>query len=611
MFKTFKSSLFFIVCFGLFNTASAQLAKLEIQSVDISQFPVNYVYYTTKNPTGEDFGPVSEFDVRLYEDGIEQRICPEEEERYPASLVIILDSSGSMRQTMQDVLSAAHSLIGALTDYDYAEIIDFDSTVKVMQKFTNNKEELSGILNSIQADGGTALYDALAQGINDLENRQGLKVVVLLTDGQDENARGDGPGSKMTLDELKTTLRSATVPVYTIGLGQGIDKKTLEDMASISAGKAYYAEETDAVGKIYSDIIVYLHSLHRFYYVTHNGQYDNTKRAVLLESKTTSERPKSEGSYTAPQAEFWSYAFWPAENKSCISSIAMSPDGKHIVPLSIIAVLSNEGIRRYVNWDGKDAYDGICTGKYIQYRAHLHYGSLYEFDGKNLNEVNPDDLISSTSGNLHKDWGWRVKGISKGAKYIVLASRPEIEAIRRYYFLLYDMTEKKALWEKHFYSAEFDEPGAIAVADNGTTLITQDYNLFAVNKDGQILFSWMWEQMGKRFLRLAIAGDGSKFIARLDEKQEVQIYDINGKLLWKVESIRNEIGEPVDVSANGQYFAINDRFGPRILDAQGNILFQDKQKEPVICGNGNNIAVADDGSFVYSLGTRIYYRKIK
>ena len=126
-----------------------------------------------------------------------------------------------------------------------------------------------------------------------------------------------------------------------------------------------------------------------------------------------------------------------------------------------------------------------------------------------------------------------------------------------------------------------------------------------------LLFSWMWEQTGKRFIRLAITGDGSKFIARLDEQQEVHVYVMNRNLLWKVESIRNEIGEPVDASANGKYFAVNDRFGPRIFDAQGNILFQNKQKEPVICGNGNNIAVADDGSFVYSLGTRMYYRKLE
>jgi VWFA-related protein len=596
---------------GIFSATLAQLSNLKIHSIDISQFPVNYVYYTAENSSGKDFGPVSEFDVQLYEDGVEQRIFFEEEEHFPSSLILILDSSGSMKQSMQDAISAARNLINKLTDYDYAEIIDFDSDVKIIQRFTNNKESLSDILNSITANGGTALYDAISQGINDIKNRRGLKVVLLLTDGKDENAKGDGPGSKITLDELKIIMKSANIPVYTIGLGSGIDKTTLEDIASVSGGKDYYAEETDAISKIYSDIIVYLHSLHRFYYVTHNGQHNNTKREIYLKSKSNAGIPNVKSFYVAPEAKYWTYAFWPEEKEWCVSNISISPDGMYIVPLRIFAVISKEGIRHYIHWDGKDAYDGICTGKYVQYRAHLHYGYLYEFDGENLNEVDSYQFITSASGDFNKDWEWCVKGISKGEKYIVFASRPEIEGKHKYYFMLYDMEENKALWVKHLYLAEFDEPGAVAVADNGTCLITQDFNLFAVDKNGQILFSWIWEQTGNRFIRLAITADGLKFIARLDEQQEVHVYNINGKLLWKVESIRNEIGESVDVSANGKYFAINDRFGPRILDMQGNILFEDKQTEPVICENGNNIAVANDGSFVYTLGPKMYYRKLE
>ncbi|KPJ72802.1 hypothetical protein AMJ52_05035, partial [candidate division TA06 bacterium DG_78] len=589
--KMFKYCLSFVVFIGFFSAASAQLAKIEIQSVDISQFPVNYVYYTAKNLIGKDAGILGESDIKIYEDGVEQRLWVEEEERVPASLVLILDSSGSMKHAMQDVLIAAKNLVGKLDEKDHAEIIDFDSNVKVMQTFTNNKQALSSVLDAIVADGGTALYDATAQGIEDLTKRIGLKAVVLLTDGKDENAKGDGPGSTITLEQLKAKLTSANIPVYTIGLGEGIDKQVLETIASASGGKAYYAKDAEAVNKIYSEIITYLHSLHRFYYVTHNGKHDGTQRKVLVKTDNQLGIPKSEVSFTSPQATYWSYAFWPEKKEWGIPNIAMSPDGLYIVPLSVFAVLSNEGTRHYIHWDGKDAYDGICTGKYVQYRAHLHHGSLYEFDGKNLNEVDPNKFITLASGIFQKDWGWNVKGMSKGAKFIVFASRPEIQGKYKFHFMLYDMTEKKVLWVKHLYSAEFDEPGAIAVADNGTCLITQDFNLFAIDKDGQLLFSWMWEQTGKRFRRLAITEDGSRFVTRLDEPQEVHVYDINGKLLWTVQSIPNDAGEPVDVSANGLYFAINDRFGPRIYDAQGNILFQDRQKEPVICESGNNIAV--------------------
>jgi VWFA-related protein len=598
---------------GFFSIASAQITKLEIQSVDIVEFPVNYVYYTAKNLLGKDAGILGEFDIKVYEDGVEQRLWLEEEERVPASLVLILDSSGSMKHTMQDVLTAAKNLVGKLDEKDQAEVIDFDSNVKVVQTFTHNKQALSSVLDAIVADGGTVLYDATAQGIEDLTKRTGLKAVVLLTDGKDENAKGDGPGSTITLEQLKTKLTSANIPVYTIGLGEGIDKQVLESIASASGGKAYYAKDAETVNKIYSEIITYLHSLHRFYYVTHNGKHDGVQRKVLVKTNNQLGIPKSEASYTSPQARYWSYAFCPSIHEEwCVSNLAISPDGKYITALNRMCVLSNEGLRYCINWDGVDAYEGVMTADYhVQCRGWLHYGNLFKFDGKNLVEIKPEQLLMLAGGFLHSNWEWKVKGISKGGKYAVFASRPEGD-VRKYYFLLYDIAEKKILWEKHLYAAEFDEPNDIAVSDNGIALITQDFNLFVLNKSGEILFSWMWEQTNNRFLRLGITADGSKFIARMHDKNEVHVYSINGMLLWKVESESNDGSGPVDVSPNGLYFAINDRFGPRIFNAQGNLLFQNKQTKPVECDNSfNGIAVANDGSCVYSLGTRMYYRKLE
>jgi VWFA-related protein len=596
-------STFMSIAFALASTA------VEIHSVDICEFQVNYVYYVTMNASGEDAGPVSDVDFAVYEDGTEQRMITEEEERFPASLVLILDSSGSMKQAMADVLAAAQDLVGRIDEYDYTEVIDFDSDVKVIQKSTNNKQALSDALNSITADGGTALYDAIARGLTDVEKREGLKAIVLLTDGKDENAQGDGPGSAITLDKLKTLLRNAAIPLYTIGLGKGVERVTLNDIASTSGGKAYYAQETDAVGKIYSDIITYLHSLRRFYYVTHNGKHDGTHRKVLVKAKAQPGTPKAEALYTAPQKKSWSYAFTP--NKEWpIHHLAMSPDGQYIAALNIASILSKEGLRRHVRWDGTDAYGGICTGQYVQDRGWLHFGSLYKFDGKDLTEIESNTFLMSASGDFHREWEWYPKAISKGAHYIVFATRTEEEP-RKFFFVLYDIAGKNVLWEKHLYSGEFDEPGAIVVADNGTSLITQDCNLFAIAKDGAIMYSWMWENTGKRFKCLAITADGTRYLARLDA-DEVQVYDINGTLLWKVASKAEERGGGIDCSANGKYFAVNDQYGPRIFDAAGKILFQDLTKNPAPSEHSENgIAVADDGSYVFARENRIYYGKIE
>jgi len=607
--RRFIGSLVLVLLIGFLGTAvGQQIAKVDVHSVDVSQFPINFVYYTTQDASGKYLGPVDESEVELYEGGVEEKVWSEEEEQhFPASLVLILDSSGSMKKAMGDVLSAARSLVDKLGVNDQTEIVDFDSKVQVVQRFTNSKKALSSVLNTISAGGGTALYDATARGIQDVKKRPGLKAIVLLTDGKDENARGDGPGSTITLGKLKGVLKSARIPVYVIGLGEGVDKPILEDIASVSGGKAYYAKETDAVSKIYSDIIVYLHSLHRFHYVSRNGQHDGTKREVSIKQKRGKSR--SETFYFSPKRKYWSYAFSP-DKEHYIHHLAISPDGKYIAALNVMALLSKQGIRRYVRWGGTDAFGGVCSKKFVQSRSWKELGSLSRFDGKDYAEIGSHELLSSAGGTFHKDWGWCPKALSRGDKYLIFACRPDDQKYG-YYFMLYSIPEKKVIWEKGFYKGEFDEPGAIAVADNGTALITQDFNLFAVTRDGKILFSWMCEKTDKRVGALAMTDDGSKFIARLDGEM-VHVYSISGKLLWKVESKAESSGGGIDVSSNGKYFAVNDQFGPRIFAPQGKVLFQNIQKKPAPSDHSENgIAIANDGSFVYALANRIYYRKIE
>ena len=136
---------------------------------------------------------------------------------------MILDSSGSMEGSMEVVISAASSLIDMLDRYDEAEVIDFDSRVKIIHEFSGDQESLRGILGSVTVGGSTALYDSISKGIRDLKERDGMKALVLLTDGKDENAKGESQ-SRTTFGELKELLESSNIPVYMIGLGSGIDK---------------------------------------------------------------------------------------------------------------------------------------------------------------------------------------------------------------------------------------------------------------------------------------------------------------------------------------------------------------------------------------------------
>ena len=52
------------------------------------------------------------------------------------------------------------------------------------------------------ANGGTALYDALWDSFKTVQDTNGRRAVVLLSDGRDENNPGTAPGSVHNLDEV-------------------------------------------------------------------------------------------------------------------------------------------------------------------------------------------------------------------------------------------------------------------------------------------------------------------------------------------------------------------------------------------------------------------------
>jgi VWFA-related protein len=595
--------VFFLIQFSF---GADDISKVNLHFVDASRFPVNFIYYTTQDAEGEYGESLWEDNLEISENGRMQQVhTPDQEEAFPSSVVIILDSSGSMKNTMEGVLSAAETLIGELGPNDKAEIIDFDSTVKVKSTFTGDKEKLNSVLKMIQADGGTALYDAVKDGISHAEDLMGLKAVVLLTDGKDENAPGTGPGSKINLEELKEILKESQMPVYSIGLGEGVDKATLDTISDLSGGKAYYADTTEAVTQIYRDIIQYLHSLHRMWYSTSNGQFDGTQRDIQFVHKHKGLEESI--SYSAPEAEFWSHALRP-EGGDTVDKLAITPDGSRIALLDIRALFTPEGKRLYMQrWE--DIWPGVLTEHYMAAAKNREHGVLYKYDDEGVEEVNVGEMLSSAEGDFHSDWEWKPKTISKNEKYMIFCSY-QSEAEYHYHFMLYDLTNNRALWEKTLYKGEFEEPGSVAVSDNGISLITQDLNLFALNPGGEILFTKMWEETDKRFYRVSIPGDGSQFIARIQGKDRVEVFDIEGNVLWGVDSENNEKGGMVYASANGKYYGINDKFGPRIYDKDGNLLFSERTENPVNC-YANGITVADDGSFVYSLANRFYYGKVR
>ena len=153
-------------------------------------------------------------DFELYEDGKRQTIAQFDSERVPVSLGIALDTSGSM---LGEKIAAAQAalnrfLFELLGEQDEVFLYRFDGRPTLVQSWTDDRGELARALGSVKPNGGTAMYDTVAEAVPLAQNgSRRKKALVVISDGNDTS-------SHTTITELRERIRQSEVLVYAIGI---------------------------------------------------------------------------------------------------------------------------------------------------------------------------------------------------------------------------------------------------------------------------------------------------------------------------------------------------------------------------------------------------------
>jgi VWFA-related protein len=219
-------------------------------------------------------------DFEVLENGTSRPIVSVERSTAPFNLVLLLDVSGSVENYVNFIRKAARSFVTTVDANDRVSIIIFNEDVKVLSKFTTDKEKLYRSLDTFDAGGGTAYYDALAYTIADtLRPLKGERTaVVILTDGDDNR-------SFLPFDALIGSIQESGALIYPLyvpsGLiaaaaekpGADIDpmrKKYMsltaksvgegERLAKISGGVYYPISQIGQIQRAYEDIVIQMRS---------------------------------------------------------------------------------------------------------------------------------------------------------------------------------------------------------------------------------------------------------------------------------------------------------------------------------------------------------------
>ena len=132
-------------------------------------------------------------DFELFDRGQPRRIANFDHDPGPVGVALLFDVSGSMDvgPKLERARDAAFFLLGGLeSGVDEAAIYAFDSTLHVVQPFTNRLDELKGRLSSVTPWGVTSLHDAIAAAAESMgSNGSRRRALVVLTDGIDTSSR--------------------------------------------------------------------------------------------------------------------------------------------------------------------------------------------------------------------------------------------------------------------------------------------------------------------------------------------------------------------------------------------------------------------------------------
>ena len=173
------SSFFCGAALALGQDDGGMTLKVDVKLVNI------FVNVTDAN--GAIVGGLTRDDFSIAEDNRPQKISLfERQSELPLNLTLAIDTSASTYKDRAIEQKAAKGFVHALMrSQDQMSVLEFSTFVTQLTTFTNKVGQIDSGLDRMRGEGGTALYDAIYLGAQGLGKKDGRKVLVLVSDGDD------------------------------------------------------------------------------------------------------------------------------------------------------------------------------------------------------------------------------------------------------------------------------------------------------------------------------------------------------------------------------------------------------------------------------------------
>jgi len=241
---------------------------------------------TVRDRKGAPVSGLSKENFQVYEDKVPQPIESFSHEDVPVTVGLVIDNSGSMRPKRSEVIAAAMAFVHSSNPADQIFVVNFNEHVSMGLPaglpFTNNAAQLERALSRNVISGMTALYDAIAGGLEQLQKgRWDKKVLIVVSDGGDN-------ASKRNLAQVLSSVNQSNAAIYTLGIFDETDEDrnphVLKQLSRVSGGEVFFPKTLQDLLPICEQIAHDIRSQYTITFVPTNKKQDGSYRTIEVKA---------------------------------------------------------------------------------------------------------------------------------------------------------------------------------------------------------------------------------------------------------------------------------------------------------------------------------------
>ncbi|HME01267.1 MAG TPA: VWA domain-containing protein [Terriglobia bacterium] len=291
------------------------------QPLKVSIEVVN-VYAVVQEKKGHLVPDLNKDDFEITEDNVPQQVKYfSRQTDTPLTLGMMVDTSPSQERVLPTEQEQAKAFLNqVLRPKDLAFVLHFDLEVELLQDFTADLQRLTHAIDETVINGGgqgpspstfpganiggTHLYDAVWLAANELlKNEVGRKVLILMTDGEDQGSReklSSGLEAAQRSDVIIYSVEISDQSFYhTRGMGYGGDS-VLRKLSEETGGRVVPVKNAGETAAAFQQIARELRTQYLLGYTSTNTKHDGTYRKIRVEVKSGNYKIQTRRGYYAP-----------------------------------------------------------------------------------------------------------------------------------------------------------------------------------------------------------------------------------------------------------------------------------------------------------------------